>query len=1098
MAYAYSSGDLGGSSSSLNATLNNVGHNYGYGLRRLEGFDVLREFKHKISEDEHYISFFQDRIRVEEQYIENLTKLYDRSVAIDSLHDDAAHKKQSKATARKAWQEVRDYTQREIQSREAMVGALREDVMKELLKLKEEQTRIRGALKDNMKLANEMYDDHAKTQLPKLKKTYYLKCQALEDHKRQEHAIAMQARLLSTPSPPSPATTPLHEHPFAIPAGPSYTSPPTSTGPLPPMGNPALSQPEPIHAPFSPSKEEKRTSRLRAGSASGGGGGGSKDVFNDLAQQSKKGFSAFMQKLGGDKDKDKEKDRKEDKEKDDYIIVGASGNSGDNGDLGGHNNSNSNLQRRGTTTSQANSQKAIGAMRGVRAKREADDADKAYRTGIFHLESLRLRREKLHASAMNSLEVFNDELSKRLRYSLESYMDTMHGTAATNAQATEVAKEAIEGINLEQDMMLFRTRLRSIVSPPIAPIPYENFYVGPCKSLIFGVSLTDYDFTRGDSTDHGRPPTILEKSILAIDERGLNFEGIYRVSGRHAGVQKMIQGIELDEEKFVFDEKDDVASIGNVLKQYLRELPEPVFPLPHPERVKYTDSRESHIESNFSSLRARLRRLPPIHQTTFQAIIEHLGRVNQKSAINKMDAKNLAVVFNSVLFGQDQVPTDTTSLLQHHQGKDTVLEDLITFSDLLFGVDSPVIAPTALPPAPALSRSGVLSYHPVDEGPQPGSSRTKIKISQPTEDSNNIKSSPVISDSSSDAAPTTNEPGTARPPAVPHFHDNTEMNVFTPDDKLDLLFSPTHIPSSMRLGLPDNVHVRPLASNDLLRSHFELLNTLRESPALAPSVYSAIFQHFKSCPGTYYIVVMVNKENDQLVASGSLIVERKHINNAGASGHLEDIVVSDSMQGKGLGQKLVVGLRDLAVNLGCYKVILDCKEPKMPFYEKCGFHKRSAGMAYYVADHLPASSSSAQYPSSALSASSPITNQTSNSSPIDQSNSNRPLSLAATDLPVPASPTLTSTSSGTGVTYSYPTAVHQSDLPAWASEGLGASQLSPPPQTTGPSELHIGTIAASPINRKENDKTPLPPGAAPASTQAEPERLPQVESPSQS
>ncbi|KAK6904389.1 hypothetical protein I203_105202 [Kwoniella mangroviensis CBS 8507] len=1068
MAYAYPSGDLGGSSTSLNASLHGGGHGLGHGLKRYEaGFDVLREFKHKISEDEHYISFFQDRIRVEEQYIENLTRLHDRSVAIDTLHDEPGHnRKQNRTTARKAWQEVRDYTQREIQSREAMVGALREDVMKELVKLKEEQTRIRGVLKDNMKLANEAYDDHARSHLPKLKKSYYQKCQALEDHKRQEHAIAMQARLLSTPSPPSPANTPLHEHPFAVPAGPSYTSPPISTPPLPAMSNPALPQPEPVHA----GREDKKVNRLRAGSASGGESKG-KDVLNDIAQQSKKGFSAFIQKLGGDKDKDKDKD------KDDYIIVG-----GGDGDLGGSGN----LQRRGTGAGGPNNsnQKALSAMRAVRVKRDADEADKAYRTGIFHLESLRLRREKLHASAMNSLETFNDELSKKLRFALESYIDAMYGTAATNAQATEVAKEAIEGINLEQDMMLFRTRLRSLVSPPIAPIPYENFYVGPCRSLIFGVSLTDYDFTRGDSSDHGRPPIILEKAIAAIDERGQELEGIYRVSGRHAGVQKMIQGIELDEEKFAFDEKDDVASIGSVLKQYLRELPEPVFPLPHPERVKYTESREAHIESNFSSLRARLRRLPPIHQTTFQAMIEHLGRVNQKSSVNKMDAKNLAVVFNSALFGQEQTPADTTSLMQHHQGKDTVLEDLITFSDLLFGVDSPVVAPTTLPPGPALSRSGVLSHHPIDEGPQPGSSRTKIKISQPPVESTDVKTSPIISDNSSNAAPTTNEPGTAKPLAVPQFADPdpVEIGVFTPDDKLDLLFDPKHIPKSMKEGLPDNIHIRPLASTDLLRSHFQLLNTLRESPALAPSVYSAIFQHLKACPGTYHILVMVNKDNDQLVASGSLIVERKHINNGGGSGHLEDIVVSDTMQGKGLGQRLVVGLRDMAVGLGCYKVILDCKEPKMPFYEKCGFHKRSAGMAYYIADHQPPSTT--DQPSGVIS---PTSQSQESSSPSHSISPAQPLSLT-TDLP-PGSPSLTSASSGTGVTYSYPTA-ENTVLPAWASEGLGSSPLGPL-NSASPALLSLpGSQVQSPVNRQENDKTPLPPGAAPASTHAEPERLP--------
>lgn len=39
-------------------------------------------------------------------------------------------------TVRKAWAEIIDYTQREAQSREAMVSAVREDVLKDLVKMR--------------------------------------------------------------------------------------------------------------------------------------------------------------------------------------------------------------------------------------------------------------------------------------------------------------------------------------------------------------------------------------------------------------------------------------------------------------------------------------------------------------------------------------------------------------------------------------------------------------------------------------------------------------------------------------------------------------------------------------------------------------------------------------------------------------------------------------------------------------------------------------------------------------------------------------------------------------------------------------------------
>lgn len=55
-------------------------------------------------------------------------------------------------------------------------------------------------------------------------------------------------------------------------------------------------------------------------------------------------------------------------------------------------------------------------------------------------------------------------------------------------------------------------------------------------------------------------------------------------------------------------------------------------------------------------LRSKIRRLPPVHQATLKALLEHLSRVVAKSDKNKMDAKNVAIVFGSVIFGDDEMP----------------------------------------------------------------------------------------------------------------------------------------------------------------------------------------------------------------------------------------------------------------------------------------------------------------------------------------------------------------------------------------------------------------------------------------------------------
>lgn len=52
--------------------------------------------------------------------------------------------------------EVRDYTQREIDSREALVNALREDVVNKLAALRDTQTRIRNRIREDLKTATEV------------------------------------------------------------------------------------------------------------------------------------------------------------------------------------------------------------------------------------------------------------------------------------------------------------------------------------------------------------------------------------------------------------------------------------------------------------------------------------------------------------------------------------------------------------------------------------------------------------------------------------------------------------------------------------------------------------------------------------------------------------------------------------------------------------------------------------------------------------------------------------------------------------------------------------------------------------------------------
>ena len=73
-------------------------------------------------------------------------------------------------------------------------------------------------------------------------------------------------------------------------------------------------------------------------------------------------------------------------------------------------------------------------------------------------------------------------------------------------------------------------------------------------------------------------PYIVEACIQEVEKRGLDFEGIYRKSGGAAQIRAIQLGfdqgdIQLSDE----EEYNDMGAITSVLKQYFRDLPDPLL-----------------------------------------------------------------------------------------------------------------------------------------------------------------------------------------------------------------------------------------------------------------------------------------------------------------------------------------------------------------------------------------------------------------------------------------------------------------------------------------------------------------------------------------
>ena len=93
--------------------------------------------------------------------------------------------------------------------------------------------------------------------------------------------------------------------------------------------------------------------------------------------------------------------------------------------------------------------------------------------------------------------------------------------------------------------------------------------------------------------------------------------------------------------------------------------------------------------------------------------------------------------------------------------------------------------------------------------------------------------------------------------------------------------------------------------------------------------------------------IFVLEQHSHIIGIGTIVCEQKLIHNLGLVGHIEDIVVDKHHRNAGIGFSIIERLTHYAKQQGCYKVILDCNEKNVHFYEKCGYQRHGVEMAKY-------------------------------------------------------------------------------------------------------------------------------------------------------
>ncbi|XP_074931701.1 rho GTPase-activating protein 9 isoform X3 [Phalacrocorax aristotelis] len=187
-------------------------------------------------------------------------------------------------------------------------------------------------------------------------------------------------------------------------------------------------------------------------------------------------------------------------------------------------------------------------------------------------------------------------------------------------------------------------------------------------------------------------PRFVRLCVEAVEERGLDVDGIYRVNGNLSMIQKLRFAVDREravtsDGRYVFPEQlcqeerlsladpewSDVHVVTGALKLFFRELPEPLVPYglfdPFIEAVKLPDPQEQ-----VERVAELVQSLPPANYATLRYLLAHLCRVMERVDVNRMTRQNIGIVFGPTLLRPEREPGSLAAgMAQQNQAVELLL-----------------------------------------------------------------------------------------------------------------------------------------------------------------------------------------------------------------------------------------------------------------------------------------------------------------------------------------------------------------------------------------------------------------------------------------
>ncbi|KTF77050.1 hypothetical protein cypCar_00025611 [Cyprinus carpio] len=241
-----------------------------------------------------------------------------------------------------------------------------------------------------------------------------------------------------------------------------------------------------------------------------------------------------------------------------------------------------------------------------------------------------------------------------------------------NSKKGRDIKKSVSMDNAEQKK---KTKLMKLLTgrPSLQAVKDKGYI----KDQVFGSSLSSLCQRECTTVPH-----FVLMCIEQVEKNGLGVDGLYRVSGNLAIIQKLRFAVNHDEKVDLEDSKwEDIHVTTGALKMFFRELPEPLFPYAFFNNfisaIKMPDYRQK-----VQAVKDLMKQLPRPNHDTIQALFKHLKKVIQHVDENRMTTQSVAIVFGPTLLRPE---VETANMAVHMVYQNQIVELILMEYETIFG-----------------------------------------------------------------------------------------------------------------------------------------------------------------------------------------------------------------------------------------------------------------------------------------------------------------------------------------------------------------------------------------------------------------------------